>query len=152
VDVNRTTSADFVNDVLKPESITALTYRLQRKNHNSNNQSDVDNTKDISTDIQLVIIFGSDERHYFCAKTILIKCNDTIAWDKNKLEELYYRHRARYTDNHVIKETWLLDDATVLMTVLKWSAEGRAFEITVFKGTRRDDSIEPLCISSNMQG
>jgi hypothetical protein len=146
------TSADFVRDAFKSSSATALMYRLQRKNHNSNNQSDADNTKDTLTDIQLAIVFLSNEKLYFDANTLLIKHNNTITWNENRLRKLYYAHHSQYRKSDTIKDTWLLDDATVLMTVLKWDERGRAFEVTVFKGTKRDDSIEPICISSNMQG
>jgi hypothetical protein len=45
----------------------------------------------------------------------------------------------------------VLDDAIILMTTSKWEKQIRKIEITISKGTKKDnDSMIPLRISSNM--
>jgi hypothetical protein len=149
VDANTTTSANFGKNTIGRESVTALIYRLQRKSRNSNNQPDTDSKKDTSVNIQLAMVWCSDKRLNVYVNTVLIKNGNVITWDENKLRKLYYNRRPSYRSGQIDVDEWLLDDAIVLVTTSK-SKEGRTFEITISEGIRGDDSIEPLCLSSDM--
>jgi hypothetical protein len=144
VDANTMTSGSF--GVSAAVFTSALIYKLQKKSHNSNNQSNADNTEDALTNIQLLVIWGLNDRDFYL-DTVLIKHSNTITWDKDKLWELYSTRRHPQTDELTFEDTWLLDDATVLMTVLTFEEENSVFKITISKGIRIDDSIELLCIS-----
>jgi hypothetical protein len=52
-------------------------------------------------------------------------------------------------DGPLSEDTWLSDDKTMLMTTSKWKV-GLTTEITISEGTRKDDTMEPLWVSSNM--
>jgi hypothetical protein len=130
--------------------MTVLIYELQRKSHNSNNQPGVDNTKDTLTNVQLLVIWRVDDSYKLYVNTMLIKHDDAITWDEDKLSGLYSMHRALFKDDHSIEETWLLDDESVLTTVSKWGEERHTTEIILSEGTRDDNSMVPLCISSKI--
>jgi hypothetical protein len=150
VDTNTMTRASFGIDIAKHEFASALIYKLQRKNHlKSNHQSNVNNTsiEDTLTSIQLLVIWGSDNRHNFSARALLIKHSNTMTWDENTLKKLYYMHHTLLGDDHNIKDIWLLDDTTILMTILKWKEENHTFEIIISKRTRKDGSMTPLWVS-----
>jgi hypothetical protein len=59
-------------------------------------------------------------------------------------------HLSLCRSDDVIEDTWLLDDVTALTTTSKWEEESRTFEITLSEGTIKDDSREPLWVSSSM--
>jgi hypothetical protein len=107
-------------------------------------------TKDTSTNIQLVIIYISDERFKFCVNTMLIEYSNTITWDEDELRELYYRRRSPRRSGRIVKDTWLLDDVIVLMIVSKWEEESRIFEIIISGWIREYRSIKPLRVSPKM--
>jgi hypothetical protein len=47
-------------------------------------------------------------------------------------------HLALLRDDDIVKDTWLLDNVTVLMTALKWEKQIRTIEIAVAEVTRDD--------------
>jgi hypothetical protein len=150
VNANTMTSAAFKRDISKLGFTTALLYKLCRRSHNSDDQSNADNTKDTSTNIQLLVIWRSVNRYEFRVNAILIKHESTITWDKEKLMKLCSMYRTLNKYDRIIEDTWLLDDEAVLMTILKWGAEKHTIEITISEATKKDDSIEPLWVPSNM--
>jgi hypothetical protein len=79
----------------------------------------------------------------------LIRHNITIILDEDKLKELRSVFLTLPNDGRIIVNTWLLDDATVLMTTWTRGEEYRTLEITISEGTRGENSMEPLCILSN---
>jgi hypothetical protein len=148
VDVDTITRASFRKDVLKRGFTTALSYKLRRKSHNSNDQPNADNTKD--TSLQLLVIWRSEERLILCVNTMLIKHSDAIIWNEDKLKKLCYKRLSLHKDDHIISDIWLLDDAIALMTTLKCGEEKNTIEIAISEGIRKDDSIEPLWIPSDI--
>jgi hypothetical protein len=140
VDTNTMTSASFGKHVLKHEFMVALIYRLQRKNIESN----MDHTKDTSTSIQLLVIWRFNNSYDFNVNTMLIKHNDTITWDEDKLRALYSMHRDLSRTVYRTKDVWLLDEATVLMTTSKWGEERYTTKITLSEGTRDDSFTRPI--------
>jgi hypothetical protein len=149
---NTTTGASFGKDMTKYECASVLIYKLQRKNHRSNNQSNSDSTfvGDSSTSLQFLIIWKLDEEHRICVRALLIKHSNSIIWNEDTLEKLYSMLFSLCKASGIIEDTWLLDDAIVLMTAFNWEEENHRFEITISEGTREDGTMEPLWISLNM--
>jgi hypothetical protein len=150
VDANTMTRISFKNNLVKHDFTAVLTYKLQRKNsYKSNNQSSTVDTTDASS-LQLLVIWRSDYFHEFYVNVILIKHSSIIAWDEAKMKMIHHI----YSDiikrrGRMIEKTWLLDDDTVLMTTPRRGEEGCTLEIAISKGARKDDSIEPILISSS---
>jgi hypothetical protein len=137
----------FGTNMTTSEFANTLIYKLQRKRRlESNDQLNADNTsiEDASTSLQLLVIWGSSNKHRICVRALLIKNGDTITWNENTLEKLHSMYLVLLWDGHDIKDTWLLDDATVLMTASKRKDIGFATEIIISEGAREDDSMEPL--------
>jgi hypothetical protein len=145
VDINAATRASFAKDVVKSEFAGALLYKLQKKKHL---ESNMNNTKDALTSLQLLVIWGPNDWHGFSVRVLLIKHSSTITWDEDKLRKLHSMYLALLKDDHIVEGTWLLGDEAVLMTTSKWKEDN--YEITISKGTRKDDSIVPLWVSSSM--
>jgi hypothetical protein len=143
------TSASFRIDINEYRFESALLYKLQRKKGpKSNDQSNVDSTftEDTSTSLQLLVIWKSKSS----VRALLIKHSNTIAWNEDTLEKSRSMHLALLRDNLIVKDIWLLDNATVLMTTSKRERASCVFEITVSEGVRENDTMEPLWVSSNM--
>jgi hypothetical protein len=147
VGTNTTTRASFGINAIKEGFTSALIYKLQKKNHDSNDQSDVDDTKDTSTSLQLLVAWKVDGYHRYCTDTMLIRHRNTITWDEDKLMKLYSMHYALRRNNR-INDTWLLDDG-VLMTTLKFGKEEHTIEITISEATKEDNYLEPIWILSS---
>jgi hypothetical protein len=143
VDAKTTTRASFGKNVTKREFSSVLIYRLQRK---GGLRSNVD---DASTSLQLLVIWRSDHKHGCSVRVLLIKHDSTITWNEDKLKELDCPHLALPRNDCIIKNTWLLDNATMLVTS-KWKKRIRTIKITISKGTRRNGCMEPIQVSSDM--
>jgi hypothetical protein len=152
IDINVVTRASLGKDISKSELTTALLYKLQRKNHKSNDQYKTDHasTKDTLTSLQLLIFWGLNNEHKFSVRALLIKHSNAIAWDKDMLEKLHSMQSVPLKDDDIVKETWLLDDEIVLMTTSRWREESHTIEIIISEGTKKDDSMGPLWVSSSM--
>jgi hypothetical protein len=155
VDANTVTRASFGKNLFETKFTSALIYKLQRKKQlESNNQSDADvlSAEDASTSLQLLVIWRSDDQHRdkLFIRALLIKHSNTITWDRDTLEKLHSIYLALFRDDRNIKDTWLLDDETVLMTTSNWKYVSYTTKITISEGTREDDSTEPLCIPSSI--
>jgi hypothetical protein len=154
VDANTVANASFAKDAAKSEFTTALLYKLQRKRLEPNDQSNANSapTENISTSIQLLVIWKSDinDKGMIFARALLIKHSNAIDWDKNTLEKVHSMHLALCRDDRVVKDTWLLNDEKVLMMTSKWKKESRTIKITISEGSRKDDSRDPLWVSTNM--
>jgi hypothetical protein len=145
VNANTMTRAGFGKNPVKREFTSVLIYRLQKK------ESFKSNADSTSTDHRLLVIWRSDDRYDFTVRVLLIKHRNTITLDKDKLKRLYYSSLAPLRDGCVIRNTWVLDDANVLMTTSKREKRIRTTEITISKGTKEDnDFMVPLRVSSNM--
>jgi hypothetical protein len=146
VDASAVTRASFGKDATKDEFASALIYKLQRKNSKSGDQSNADSTftKDRSTSFQLLVIWRSNDEHSFSVRSLLVKHSNAITWNEDTLEKLHSMYLALLSEGlfindmpkedssimeNTFKDTWLLDDATVLMTTSKWKEENRTVEI-----------------------
>jgi hypothetical protein len=138
----------FGRSMLNTEFSSALIYKLQRKDIESGDQLDVDNTKDTSTSRQLLVIWSPHSMYKnairkLSIRTLLIKHSNIITWDEDKLKELHSINADFCRYNHFIRDTWLLDDATMLVTTSEWEEESCVFKITISEETRKDYSMEP---------
>jgi hypothetical protein len=145
VDANTTTRATFKRNVHEHDFTSVLLYKLQRKECLESDLSST-STKDTSTRIQLLVLLRVDDKPKIYTNAILIKHNNTITWDEDKLRKLHSMHRALRRFDQIIKDTWLLDNATALVTTLKFEKQICAVELIISKGTRKDDPMEPLCV------
>jgi hypothetical protein len=182
VTANTMTKTSFGRNIVETEFASALVYKLQRKKRpGSNDQSNADSTsaEDTLINLQLLVIWKSNDECSFSVRALLIKHSNIITWDEGTLEKLHSMYLALLNkgllidtsavfeeassvvseedssivfeaDPFVVEDTWLLDDVTVLITASKWKEENREIEITISEGTRKDDSMEPLWVSSNM--
>jgi hypothetical protein len=69
--------------------------------------------------------------------------------DENKLNKLDYLPLALLRNNYIIRNTWQLDDVTVLI-VAKWGRQIHTVEITIYERPRDNYSMAPLWVSSSM--
>jgi hypothetical protein len=146
------TRISFGTHVNSDEFVGALMYKLQRKKRlEFNSQSNADNAfkEDASTNLQFLVAWKIDKLRILI-RALLIKHSNTITWDEDTLGKLHSMHLALLRDDAVVEDTWFLDDTTALMTTLKWQKEDDRAEITISEGTRKDDSMKPLWVSSNM--
>jgi hypothetical protein len=125
VDANTMTKVSFAKEATKGEFTSVLLYRLQKKeNIESSSQPNTDNMFTKDTSLQLLVIWKSDNIRDISVRALLIKHSDTITWNENILEKLHSMYLALLKNNDNIEDTWLLDDATVLMTALTWKFYG----------------------------
>jgi hypothetical protein len=135
------TRASFGRNIINREFASALTYRLQKKRHLEYNAD--------NTNYQLLVTWRFDNRYGFIVRVLLIKHDNAIALDEDKLKKLDYSSSTLLKNDRIIKNTWVLDDATVLITS-KWKERIRTTEITISKGIKGNDSMVPVQVSSNM--
>jgi hypothetical protein len=150
VDIHTETEASFGRNIIEYEFASALIYKLQRKCLESNDQSNADNTFAEDTSLQLLIMWGPDDKSKITLRALLIKHSNTITWDESKLKKLYSMHLNLLRNNHVVRDTWLLDDVIVLKTMLRQKNNGYITEVAISEETKEDDSIEPLWVPSNI--
>jgi hypothetical protein len=152
VDINTTIEISFGRDVSKDEFAGALIYKLRKRRcFEFNDQSNVNSalTEDTPTSIQLLIMwrFNNKSEVSLCAQ--LIKHSNVITWNEYILENLYSTHLGLLRDDRVVKDTWRLDDATVLMTTSRWEMSS-TIDITISEGTREYGSMEPIWVPSSI--
>jgi hypothetical protein len=153
VDANTMTKASFGKNTVEREFESALIYRLQRKESlESNDQFKIDSIfpEDTSINPQLLVIWRPDNRYDFSACVLLIKHSNTTTLSEDELKKLDYPPLVLFRNNRIIENTWLLDDATVLMTTSRWEKQIRKIEITISRGTRKNSCMKPLRIPSDM--
>jgi hypothetical protein len=129
-------------NAVKREFTSVLIYRLQRKN---NFESNVDNTL---TNYRLLVIWRSDNRHEYSLGVLLIKHDNAITLDEDELKKLDYPPLVPLRNDRTIENTWALDNATVLVTTLKWEKRIRTTRIEISEGTRKGNSMVPLRVSN----
>jgi hypothetical protein len=154
VDINAATEASLGRDTTKDEFASALLYKLQRKKRfESNDQSNTDSTstKDTSTSLQLLVIWRSTDKSKVSLRALLIKHSNVFTWSKDTLVKLHSMHLSLLSDDCVVRDTWLLDNVTVLSTMLRLKEVKHIIEIIIIsEGAREDDSKEPLWVPSSI--
>jgi hypothetical protein len=153
VDANTVARASFAKDIAKSEFAIVLSYKLQRKKClGSNDQSNMDSvsTEDTSTSLRLLVIWGFNDNYGVSARALLIKHNNTITWNEDTLKKLHSMYLDLLGDHNIVKNAWLLDDATVLMTASKCKDVGYPTKITISEVIKEDDSMEPIVVPSSI--
>jgi hypothetical protein len=120
----------------------SLMYQLQRKHVKSDDQPN-------STNTLLFIALKSEGYNEFLARVCLIKCDKQIKWNQYKLEEYrqsYHSQLSTYTGP--IKDAWLLNDGTVLVTEMELNFIQRydILNIIISKGVKDDHIKRPVWI------
>jgi hypothetical protein len=123
-----------------------LTYELQSRYVKPGNRSE-------PTCIRLFVAWKSEGYKKFRVFVHMIECNKKIDWNRIKLEEYYQRYTKQlcaYTNP--IKDTWLIDDDIVLMTVLglDFSQRDGKLNITISEGIKDSCIKRPERINSEM--
>jgi hypothetical protein len=144
VDTNTVTKAIFGKNVIKREFTSVLIYRLQRKERLKFNE---DNT---SKNPQLLVVWRSDNRYEYSIGVLLTRHDNLITLNEDKLKKLDYPSLTLLRNDRVIRNTWILDDTTVLMTTSKWEQQIRTIKITISKGIKSNSSMMPLWVSPSM--
>jgi hypothetical protein len=148
VDANAATRASFGKNSAKREFESALIYKLQRSGSFESNVDDA-SIGDTSTSPHLLVIWRFDDRAEYSVHALLIENSNTITWDENELKKLDYPPVSLLRDSCVIKNTWLLDNTTVL-TASKWEKRTRTIEITISKGNGEKSCTKLPYSSSDM--
>jgi hypothetical protein len=125
-----------------------LLYYLQRKeNEKPDDQSNAD--KDISISTQLLVIWGCISDKIY-SRTWLVEHENTLSWDENKLERLYYVYAGHYEEySDIDPQAWLLDD-NIMLKIEREALYGE-FKIEIIISEEKDQLCpqKPLWIDSN---
>jgi hypothetical protein len=138
------TNTDFIPFLATLEGV--LTYELQKRNVEFDDRSE-------STRIRFFVVWKSEGYKKFRAFVHLIEYDELLDWNRITLEEYYQRYANQfsiYTDP--IRNTWLLDDGTVLMTRLELDFTQRdgVLGITVSEGSKDDHTRRSEWFSPEM--
>jgi hypothetical protein len=148
VDANAITNVSFEKDATKDRFASALLYKLQKRRHLESN-TDNAATEGKSTSYQLLVMWGTRNKYKPSARVLLIEHSNAITLDEDILKKLHIMYLPRLMDDKFVRDTWLLDDTTVLVTTLEWGIYN-AFEITISKGGMEYSSMKPLWVSSSI--
>jgi hypothetical protein len=144
IDAGSMTSADLTSYWTVFES--SLTYHLQRKRAESDNQLE-------STYTLLLITWKYEGYKELCACVHLLEYDKQIKWNLYKLGEYHQRYASQLsTYAGPIKDTWLMHDGTVLMTRLKLDFTQRVgvLNIVISEGVMDEPTKIPSWISPKM--
>jgi hypothetical protein len=120
-----------------------LTYELQRENIESDDQPK-------STHILFFVAWKSEGYKSLRVFVHLVECDKYTHWEKIALEEYYQRYVNQLcTYTGPVRNTWLIDDGTVLMTELELDFTQRAgvLSVTISEGIRNDRTKKPIWIN-----
>jgi hypothetical protein len=121
-----------------------LTYEIQSKYGKFGNQSE-------STYIRLFVVWKYEVHKEIRACAHLIEYDEHDRWNEIKLEE-YYQRYANQLCTYIgsIKDTWLIDDSTVLLTELDldFTQRNGVLNITISEGVEDDHTKRPIWIDS----
>jgi hypothetical protein len=125
--------ANFLISIERDMFGGALLYHLQRK-------------EDISTDIQLLVIWGYKYNRPY-SDTWLIEHKSTLVWNEDMLKRLHdvYNNQSSL---HISIKNWLLDNNTMLKIVCETLHGDFKMEVIIFEETHQHLPIEPLWIDS----
>jgi hypothetical protein len=111
VDAGNMMSADLIPFMAAFKGV--IMYELQREHVKSDDQPE-------STHIRFLVAWKSEGYKKFCVFIHLIEYDKGVNWNRIKLEEYYQRHSNRLSEyTGPIKDKWLMNDGTVLVTRLE---------------------------------
>jgi hypothetical protein len=123
-----------------------LTYKLQSEHGRFGNQPE-------STYIQLFIVWKYEVYKELRVCTHLVECDEYVRWNEAKLEEYYQRYANQLsTYTGPIRDTWLMHDNRVLMTVseLYFTQSDSILNITISESVEDEHSKRPKRIDPEM--
>jgi hypothetical protein len=141
IDTDSMMNADLTSSWAEFEG--GLMYQLKRKRIRSVGQPDL-------TFTLLFIAWKSYGYKTFHVFVQLMECDRTFRWDKIKQKEYYQRYASQLcTYTGPIKDTWLLDDGTVMMTKLKLDFTQRdgVLNVTISEGVRDEHTKRSVWIN-----
>jgi hypothetical protein len=141
VDAGNMTSVDLLSSLPTFEGV--LIYELQKGDDESDDQFE-------STHILFFVAWKAEGYKKFHMFVHLIEYDEYIDWDELKLREYYQRYANQLcTYTGPIKNTWLIDDGTVLITRLKLDLTQRAgvLNVTISEGIRDSRTEKPLWVN-----
>jgi hypothetical protein len=141
VDAGTATSIDFIPFLSTFEG--ALMYELRREDVESDDQSE-------STHILFLVAWKSEGYKKFRIFAHLIEYDGYIDWYTIRLREYYQRYTNQLcTYTGPIKNTWLLDNGTMMMTELELDFTQRdgVLNVTISEGIRDGRTKKPVWIN-----
>jgi hypothetical protein len=146
VDID-STKVGFNIDPSQDKSISALMYKLQRKNVDEFNGEAV-SSEDEATCIQLFIIWKVCKSGKIFVVSDLIEHDKDHVWNSDKLMKLTECSKLYDIQHGFIKKTWFMSDNTVLMTNLNITCEKEhcKLEIIISEGSINDNIQRPRYI------
>jgi hypothetical protein len=120
-----------------------LTYRLQRKNIQSDDQLE-------STSTLLLITWKSEGYKVPRVLVCLVEYDKQFRWSGYKLKEYHQRYTNQLsTYTGPVEDTWLIPDSTVLMTRLELDFTQRVgvLNITITEGVEGEHTKRPIWIN-----
>jgi hypothetical protein len=144
IDAGSTLSIGFKPSLSVFEGI--LTYELQRRYAESSERFE-------STYIRLVVIWKYEGYKKLRACINLIEYGGAFHWNNAKLEEHFQRYVNRFsTYTGPIKDTWLMDDATTLITRLDLDFTQRddKLNVTISESVENEHTRRPVWIDPKM--
>jgi hypothetical protein len=140
VDTGSTMQTGFSIDSARAGSISALTYKLQRKNVDQFNEETISSEE--ATCVQLFMIWMVNSFKEFCVVLSLLEHDKDCIWGRDELMKLA-KYRSEFSIQHgFIEETWLMHDSTVLMTRMNVTREAECYklEITISESSINKDT------------
>jgi hypothetical protein len=144
VKANSIESVDFKCSLATPEGV--LTYQLEKEHVKPSHRPK-------PTYLQLFVAWKYEGYKDVCVFVQLIKCYKAFHWGEIQLEEYYQRCANQlYTYTGPIKDTWLINYDTVLMTGLELDFTQRdgALNITISEGVRDEYTKIPEPLDPKM--
>jgi hypothetical protein len=122
----------------------ALVYRVQRKHIKSGRL-----IQDEFKHIQLLVARRTSHTEGLDVRAVLIENNKKFDWNEDKLRQLYQKcwHPLDILDKP-IQRSWLLDDATVLITVVRIMNGGYRWDIFIPEERSSGYIMRPLWINT----
>jgi hypothetical protein len=123
VDSKSKIKVQFKNRMYRSRFCGVLLYHLQRKESSeSGNRIDIDKDASISTQLLVIWEFRIDRLDLHAC---LVEHESAVAWDEDKLKELYNTYDSRYDADIALNAgRWILNDNTKLRIVCETSYEG----------------------------
>jgi hypothetical protein len=121
----------------------ALVYKIQRQHAETDGP-----THNEPKSIQLLAIWGSEDKKKLCLCVLPIEHDKKLNWDEDKLRQLHQKYWYLFkAQADPIESNWLLDDAKVLTATVKTVSGNNEWNIFISEETK-DNFRRPLWIDA----
>jgi hypothetical protein len=138
---DNTIRASFGKNAIKREFASALIYRLQKR---GGSESNTDTSTGDTFSSQLLIIWRSDSVYELSVGVKLIKHDNTMTLDANRLKKLDYPSLTLLKNGCRTRNMLSLDGTTMLMTNSVWKEHIRTIEIIISSHTGQPHSSSDM--------